>query len=198
MNARSLTHGGSIALVLALAACSGGNPTPSGPPPEYEPARQGPDLDAPKATTEPAASADPAQADAPAAPPVTASASVEAPPPPPPLPLAVEGANLTVGSITADGLSLKDLGCKVEGGGLGVLVLGPAIAGGLSKKKAALDACAPKGADVRVRFTLAGGKVASSEAKADDPKVEACVAKAVKTMPAVADGTCAATLHVGK
>jgi len=127
-----------------------------------------------------------------------ATASVEAPPPPPALPLAVDGANLNVGSITADGFVMRDLGCKVEGGGLGVLMLGPAIAGGLSKKKAALDACAPKGADVRVRFTLAGGKVSSAEAKADDAKVEACVVKAVKTMPAVADGTCAATLHLGK
>ena len=70
------------------------------------------------------------------------------------------------------------------GGGLAVLMLGPAIAGALSKKKPALDACAPKGAEVRVRWTMANHRVTDVEARAGekgDKKIEACVASAVKS-----------------
>jgi TPR repeat protein len=112
--------------------------------------------------------------------------------------LDVPGANISMGSITADGFTLNDMQCKAEGAGLGALLLGPAVAGALGKKKGALDACAPKGADVRVRWTAAGGKITNAEAKSGDPKVEACVVKVVKTVPAVLEGTCAASMHIGK
>lgn len=113
--------------------------------------------------------------------------------------LDVPGANITMGSVTADGFTLNDVQCKAEGGGgLGALLLGPAVAGALSKKKGALDACAPKGADARVRWTAKGGKITAAEAKAGDAKIEACIMKVVKTAPAVLEGTCAATIHVGK
>lgn len=112
--------------------------------------------------------------------------------------LDVPGANITMGSITADGFTLTDMKCKAEGAGLGALVMGPAVAGAIGKKKAALDACAPKGANVRVRWTASGGKVTAAEAKAGDPKIEACVAKVLKAVPAALDGTCAASIHVGK
>jgi TPR repeat protein len=112
--------------------------------------------------------------------------------------LDVPGANITMGSVTADGFTLTDVTCKSEGGGLGALLLGPAVAGALGKKKAAFNACAPKGADVRVRWTMAGGKVTNVEAKAGDPKIEACVVKAVKSSVAVLEGTCAASFHAGK
>lgn len=112
--------------------------------------------------------------------------------------LDVPGANITMGSITSDGFTLTDMQCKAEGAGLGALFLGPAIAGAIGKKKAALDACAPKGADARVRWTASGGKIASVEAKAGDGKIEACVAKVIKTVPGLLEGTCAASMHLGK
>jgi hypothetical protein len=111
--------------------------------------------------------------------------------------LAVPGANLTMGSVTADGFTLTDFKCKTSDGLAGIL-LGPAAAGVIGKKKGALDACAPKGADVRVRWTTAGRKVTTAEAKAGDPKIEACVVKVMKSVPGVLEGTCAATIHVGK
>ncbi len=112
--------------------------------------------------------------------------------------LDVPGANIKMGSVTADGFTLNDMQCNAQGAGLGALLLGPAVAGALGKKKGALDACAPKGADVRVRWTAAGGKITAAEAKSSDPKIEACVAKVLKTVPAVLEGTCAASMHIGK
>lgn len=112
--------------------------------------------------------------------------------------LDVPGANITMGSITADGFTLQDMRCKAEGAGLGALLLGPVVAGAMGKRKGALDACAPKGADVRVRWTASGGKTTKAEAKASDPKIEACVVKVLKTVPGVLEGTCAASLHLGK
>ncbi|NUP12701.1 MAG: hypothetical protein HOW73_42215 [Polyangiaceae bacterium] len=112
--------------------------------------------------------------------------------------LPVDGANLTIDSVTADGFTLRDLSCKAEGGGLGALMIGPTVAGSLSKKKTALDACAPKGADVRVRFTASRGKIASAEARSGDPKIDACVAKVLKNAQAVLDGTCAASMRIGR
>ncbi len=176
-------------------ACSSAPPTTA---PEYEPAELAPPAEPTAAMPEsaPTASATASASPAPAA--ATATALPE-PAAAAPLPLSVEGANLNVGSITADGFTMKDLGCKLDGGGgLGGLLLGPTIAAGLSKKKSALDACAPKGADVRVRFTAAGGKIASAEAASGDAKVDACVVKVLKTVPGIADGTCAATVHAGK
>ncbi len=111
--------------------------------------------------------------------------------------LDVPGANLTMGSVTADGFTLTDFKCKTSDGLAGIL-LGPAAAGVIGKKKGALDACAPKGADVRVRWTTAGRKVTTAEAKAGDPKIEACVVRVLKSVPGVLEGTCAATIHVGK
>jgi hypothetical protein len=192
-------------LVTTAAACTGAPPTTA---PEYEAVELAPEGAPTAATPESTATAAAADAAPTAAPPAASAQPVASAPPaasaapsasaPPPA-LAVTDANLSVGSITADGFTMKDLACKLDGGGgLGAVLLGPTIAASLSKKKAALDACAPKGAEARVRFTAAGGKIASAEASAGDPKIEACVVKVLKTVPGVADGTCSASLHVGK
>ena len=112
--------------------------------------------------------------------------------------LDVPGANITLGSVSADGFTMTDMACKSAGGGLESLFLGPAVAGSLSKKKGALDACAPQGADVRIRWSSSAGRVTSAEAKAPDPKIEACVVKVLKSAPGVLDGTCAASVHLGR
>ncbi len=109
----------------------------------------------------------------------------------------VPGANITMGSITADGFTLNDMKCKTDAG-LAALLLGPAVAGAMGKKKAAFDACAPKGADVRLRWTARGGRVTTADASAGDPKIEACVVKVMKSVPAVLEGTCAAGFRASK
>lgn len=109
--------------------------------------------------------------------------------------LDVPNASLTVGSVTADGFTMKDLECALEGGGLGALMAGPMIAAAVGARKAALKKCAPKGGEARVRFTMRGSKTAA-EAKAATPAIAACVVKAIESVPAVMTGTCAATLDL--
>ena len=68
----------------------------------------------------------------------------------------VAGANLTMGSASADGFEARDLSCKADGLGLfGGIVLIAALA----KKKSTLDRCAPAGAKPSVRWTFAGNRV---------------------------------------
>jgi hypothetical protein len=112
--------------------------------------------------------------------------------------LEVEGANLRMGSLSADGFTMSDIACQVDGGGFAMLMVGPLIAGGMAKRKAALDACAPKGAEVRVRWTMAGRRVTKVEARAGDKKIEACVANAVKSSVAAVNATCAAGFKIGR
>jgi hypothetical protein len=77
----------------------------------------------------------------------------------------VPGATLTMGSLSADGLDAKDISCRFDGnagaGGLFGALAGPAVViGSLAKKKPQLDRCAPQGAEVRVRWSFSGGRVA--------------------------------------
>lgn len=114
----------------------------------------------------------------------TTSAPVSGPP----------GANLHVGSMTVDGLTVEDLACRAEGLGILGSML---VVGGLSKKKPALDACG-KG-KVHVEWTATKGSVSKVTAKAENnAKVEACVAKVLKGTAAPFEGECTATVTIGK
>lgn len=138
---------------------------------------------APVATAEPTA-APVATTEPTAAPTASASASVDSGPP---------GANLRVGLMTVDGLTLKDLACHADGLGLlGSMI----VVGSISKKKAALDACG-KGT-TRIEWKAAKGAVATATAKGDNAKMDACVAKVLKGTSAPFEGECAATLVLGK
>ena len=80
-----------------------------------------------------------------------------------------------------------------------MLVAGPVIAGVVGKKKAALDACAPGGAAVTLRWKSAGGHVVEAAAKAGgDPKVEACIVKVVLSSAGTFDALCRASFKVGR
>jgi hypothetical protein len=111
---------------------------------------------------------------------------------PSPLP----GANLTVGSLTADGLELKDVVCKTEGrvGLLGTLV----VVSGLSKQKDKLDACHKGQIETQVHFWQSSGKISKAEALGADAKVNKCVEKAVIGAPSSMDSECFATIIHGK
>lgn len=109
------------------------------------------------------------------------------------------GANVTIGSVTNDGMQLKDISCIVKnGGGAGGLLGSLTVVAGLSKKKQALDACAKGQTETRVHFFQAGGKVTKVQAEASDPKVKACVEKALVGAPATTEAECAATVVHGK
>lgn len=116
---------------------------------------------------------------------------------------AVPGATVTLGSLSADGLSAKDMSCRFDGnagaGGLFGALTGPAVViGSLAKKKRELDRCAPGGAEVRVRWSFSGGRVTKAEAVDAKPPMKACVEAVVKTAISTMDGECAATLLIGK
>jgi hypothetical protein len=178
-----------IALLSSLlAACGGNEPPPQAPP-------------TPPAEPPPPPPAPPPPPPAPEPPPKAA----EPPPPPPPAeppPPAddkkkLPGANLTMGSLKADGVELKDISCKVEGamGLLGALALGA----GFSAKKAQLDACSKgKTSETLVSWSAAGGKMASVKAEGPDPKVNKCVEKALTGAKAALPATCMGTLVHGK
>jgi hypothetical protein len=115
----------------------------------------------------------------------------------------VPGATLTMGSLSADGLSAKDISCRIDGGGGGGglfgALTGPAvIIGSLAKKKPQLDRCAPQGAEVRVRWSFSRGRVTKAEAVDAKPPMKACVEAVVKSAVSTMDGECAATLLLGK
>ncbi|UQA62790.1 tetratricopeptide repeat protein [Polyangium aurulentum] len=114
----------------------------------------------------------------------------------------VANANISVGSMTVDGLLAKDISCRLDSGGGGGLLgafMGPGVAiGSLAKKKAQLDACAPGGAEPRVTWSFAGGRTTKVSVDGVPDKVKGCVEKVVKSAVATADGECAATLVAGK
>ncbi len=111
-------------------------------------------------------------------------------------PAFVADANLTVGSIAADGLELRDLMCQVTGGMpmLGALV----IAGSLAKQRRALDRCAPAGQAFAATWTFVGGKTRDVAATGGTPAANTCVAKALARTVATLEGRCGAIVLVGK
>jgi hypothetical protein len=113
-------------------------------------------------------------------------------------PLAVEGANLKMTSISVEGFAMSDMACKLKGGGLEMLVAGPVLAAVIGKKKAALNACAPGGAAVTLRWKIDGGHVVEALASTGDKKVEACIAKVVRSSIATFDATCRASFKLGR
>ena len=110
--------------------------------------------------------------------------------------LPVDGANVSIGSISVDGLSASDLKCRRDGGG-GLFGGAMGAISGISKRKGKLMKCAKAPEDVRVRWKASGGKIKTVEVKASSTKVETCVKKAVKGASAAFGGTCAATFSIG-
>ena len=108
---------------------------------------------------------------------------------------ALGGSSLSVGSLTVDGLELIDIQCDLTQGGLFASM---AVGAELASKKATYDACHPAGAALRLSWKWADGAteqvvvVASSE-----PKADACMVKAMRTIASRQSGTCAATLLIG-
>jgi hypothetical protein len=108
-----------------------------------------------------------------------------------------------LGTLSADGLSAKDMSCRFDGnagaGGLFGALTGPAVViGSLAKKKPELDRCAPQGAEVRVHWSFSGGRVTRAEAVDAELPMKACVEAVVKSAISTMDGECAATLLIGK
>jgi hypothetical protein len=190
-------------VLIALLGCGADSSNVTAPTAEPDANRQVPSETATataptavvSATAQPSASASAtatatatATAVASVAPTATASAAPAGPAP-------LEGANVNIGSFGADGLSLKDISCKAEGGGLGGLLGSMTIAAGLSKRKAALDKCGK--AETRVHIWQKGGKVTKAEVVGES-KIGPCIQKALVGAPATVDSECLLTVVHGK
>jgi hypothetical protein len=104
---------------------------------------------------------------------------------------------IKAGTITIDGQTVRQLACEVEKGGLFATM---AVVGTIRKQKKVLDACAPRGAAFRMKWTWPEGKSASAVevVLASDPGLAACVVKAIQlTRGDVVVGECQATVLVG-
>jgi hypothetical protein len=118
--------------------------------------------------------------------------------PQPATPSDVEGANLTMGGMTVDGVSLADIACKTDGG-LGSLFGGMTVGVGFKSKKAKLDACSPKGVvATRVKWVSAGGRMTNVHATGNDASTNRCVERALAGAVATTAGVCAATVKHGR
>lgn len=186
-------------VLIALLGCGADSSNVTNPTVEPEANRPAPSQTASEptptavvsATAQPSASASAtatATAVASVAPTATASAAPAGPAP-------LEGANINIASFGADGLSLKDISCKAEGGGLGGLLGSMTIAAGLSKRKAALDKCG-KG-ETRAHIWQKGGKVTKAEIVGES-KNGPCVQKALVGAPATVDSECLLTVAHGQ
>ena len=106
----------------------------------------------------------------------------------------VEGANVSAGSMTVDGLEVRDLQCAVEGGAL----LGTmAIAASLAERKKSLDRCAPSGQAFVVHWRFAGGKTRDVEVRGGSEKASRCASKAIAGAKAVMPARCGAIVLAG-
>ena len=105
----------------------------------------------------------------------------------------VPGANLSIGTATVNGLTVNELECRVEGGGLG-LFGNMALIGALADRKASIDKCGKKGTLVEVTWTASGGKITKAEGVGSEGK---CVAKVLQKIKPPVDGECAATIVLG-
>lgn len=108
----------------------------------------------------------------------------------------VPGANVNMGSITTDGVTLKDLACRTGGGGVfGAIALGPLLAKSIGPLLPKLRSCLPGKPSVRVRFQEDGDSVASN---AGTPGASKCVEGTFKSARAKGrlqvSGTCAVTI----
>lgn len=103
-------------------------------------------------------------------------------------------ANLAIGSMTANGLTVKELSCKlVSVGLLGAIE----IVGSLAAQKAALRKCEAGGGKPRVTWNFLGGRTKVTRVQGASGKAaEACIASAMARVTSSLEGTCSAIIVI--
>lgn len=102
--------------------------------------------------------------------------------------------NVTVGSMTANGFTIKDMRCRVSGAGFLASAL---VVGSLGKSKK-LRRCAKKGTP-RVVWTYTGGKAKVTSVSGASGKVKKCIRREMKKVRAGSmTGTCEGLFVLGK
>ncbi|MCR9165252.1 MAG: hypothetical protein ACE37F_26940 [Nannocystaceae bacterium] len=110
--------------------------------------------------------------------------------------LKVADANLEMGGTEANGLRVQSLSCA---NAKRPLLEGMAMVGGFAEHKAALDACAPKGAAVVVTWKGASGALSELDVYSGrGASVDACVSEALASAKSPLAGPCAGVLMLGE
>lgn len=110
------------------------------------------------------------------------------------VPASVEGANVTMGTSTIDGLAMRDIQCRTNG----QLFAAMTILGSLAQHKQAFDACSTRSESVRVYFATDGGRAGDVRvAGASSPAVARCVADAVGAATYPSACACALSIAIG-
>ena len=110
--------------------------------------------------------------------------------------LTVADANIHIGSLTADGVTITQLACHTGSGGLfGTIALGPMLAKSIGPLLPRLRNCLPNKPAVRVRLSADDGTIASD---ASPTAASRCVESTLKSARAkgklVVPGTCVVTI----
>jgi hypothetical protein len=107
----------------------------------------------------------------------------------------IPGANLTVGSMSVNDMTVNELECRLDSMGF---LAAMQLVGSIAAQKKAMDKCAPKGDAPLVKWTFTGGKAKQVAVEgAASIKIEKCVAMAAGKMESAMVGECAAYFLVG-
>lgn len=108
--------------------------------------------------------------------------------------MALANTTVQVGSMSADGLEIRDLDCSLESGGLFASAL---VVASLAEHKDALDACAPQGGAFAASWSWGAGS--TSEVSSGVPESgNRCVQKALQATQTDLKGQCTAVVLVGE
>ncbi len=111
----------------------------------------------------------------------------------------VSGANFRIEKLKVDEVRLGAITCRLAPGSDVSGLFGPAVIGaGFRERQSRLDACSRNVIDTRVTWVATNSKTVKVRASGDDPKINACVERALVGSVAMVDGTCGATLTHGK
>jgi hypothetical protein len=106
------------------------------------------------------------------------------------VPAALDGASLSMGSMTVNGQELAAISCTGE-----IDLFGTNPIGALADQGSAAATCTGGSARPRVHFAFAGGAVSDVRvAEAGSPEAARCIADLVSSMRPAGTGACVATL----
>lgn len=111
----------------------------------------------------------------------------------------VSGANFRIAKLNVDDVRLSAVACRLAPGSDVSGLFGPAVIGaGFRERQSRLDACSRNLTETRITWVAVNSKTIKVRATSDDPKVNACVERALTGAVAMVDGACGATLTHGK
>jgi hypothetical protein len=110
---------------------------------------------------------------------------------------ALGSTQVSVNRVIVTGLEVRGLQCSIDNATVKPVVA--PLMSALAKQKKALDACDPEGGAYAIGFKWKKGKQrASAVRKASNRKAKRCVAKLLKSINPGLNGSCRATLLIGK